>query len=99
MDRCLLGPTDRGGPPLSFTYGGKPSSELLARWACQRDQEKLDEYLDSVRAVERRIAAIEHRQQEAALEQAGHRRSALEIVGDLRGDPEPARGAGITGHG
>ncbi len=35
------------------------------------DQQKLDEYLDSVRAVERRIAAIEDRQQEAALEKAG----------------------------
>ncbi len=35
------------------------------------DQHKLDEYLDSVRAVERRIAAIEHRQKEAALEKAG----------------------------
>ena len=39
------------------------------------DQRKLDEYLDSVRAVERRIAAIEYRQQEAALEKAGVRAS------------------------
>ena len=37
----------------------------------QADQHKLDEYLDSVRAVERRIAAIEYRQKEAALEKAG----------------------------
>jgi len=37
----------------------------------QNDQHKLDEYLDSVRAVERRIAAIEYRQKEAALEKAG----------------------------
>ncbi len=37
----------------------------------QGDQHKLDEYLDSVRAVERRIAAIEYRQKEAALEKAG----------------------------
>lgn len=37
----------------------------------QDDQQKLDEYLDSVRAVERRIAAIESRQKEAALEKAG----------------------------
>ena len=43
----------------------------LRRTLPQVDQHKLDEYLDSVRAVERRIAAIEHRQQEAALEQAG----------------------------
>lgn len=35
------------------------------------DQQKLDEYLDSVRSVERRIAAIELRQKEAALEKAG----------------------------
>jgi hypothetical protein len=35
------------------------------------DQQKLDEYLDSVRSVERRIAAIESRQKEAALEKAG----------------------------
>ncbi|WP_397385285.1 DUF1552 domain-containing protein, partial [Prosthecobacter sp.] len=37
----------------------------------QDDQQKLDEYLDSVRAVERRIAAIEYRQKEAALEKSG----------------------------
>ena len=35
------------------------------------DQDKLDEYLESVRSVERRIAAIESRQKEAALERAG----------------------------
>ena len=35
------------------------------------DRRKLDEYLDSVRSVERRIAAIEYRQKEAALEKAG----------------------------
>jgi len=39
------------------------------------DQRKLDEYLDSVRSVERRIAAIEYRQKEAALEKAGVRAS------------------------
>lgn len=39
------------------------------------DQRKLDEYLDSVRSVERRIAAIEYRQKEAALEKAGVRGS------------------------
>ena len=37
----------------------------------QDDQHKLDEYLDSVRSVERRIAAIEYRQKEAALESTG----------------------------
>ena len=35
------------------------------------DAQKLDEYLDAVRAVERRIAGIEFRQKEAALEKAG----------------------------
>jgi hypothetical protein len=35
------------------------------------DRHKLDEYLDSVRAVERRIAAIEQRQKDAAQEKAG----------------------------
>lgn len=39
------------------------------------DQHKLDEYLDSVRSVERRIAAIEMRQKEAAMEKAGVRSS------------------------
>jgi len=43
----------------------------LRRKLPQTDQHKLDEYLDSVRAVERRIAAIEYRQKEAALEKAG----------------------------
>jgi hypothetical protein len=43
----------------------------LRRTLAQGDQQKLDEYLDSVRSVERRIAAIETRQQEAALENNG----------------------------
>lgn len=43
----------------------------LRRRLPQGDQHKLDEYLDSVRSVERRIAAIELRQKEAALEKAG----------------------------
>ena len=43
----------------------------LRRKLPQADQHKLDEYLDSVRAVERRIAAIEYRQKEAALEKNG----------------------------
>ncbi len=43
----------------------------LRRKLPQNDQHKLDEYLDSVRAVERRIASIEYRQKEAALEKAG----------------------------
>lgn len=45
----------------------------LRRTLARTDRLKLDEYLDSVRAVERRIAAIEYRQQEAALEKAGVR--------------------------
>ena len=47
----------------------------LRRTLSTSDQRKLDEYLDSVRSVERRIAAIEHRQKEAALEKAGVRTS------------------------
>ncbi|MBL9167561.1 MAG: DUF1552 domain-containing protein [Verrucomicrobiales bacterium] len=43
----------------------------LRRTLARGDQQKLDEYLDSVRSVERRIAAIETRQREAALEQNG----------------------------
>lgn len=65
--------------------GGKPGDALdrsmldlviggakdLRKTLPQNDQHKLDEYLDSVRSVERRIAAIEYRQKEAALEKAG----------------------------
>ena len=47
----------------------------LRRTLARGDQQKLDEYLDSVRSVERRIAAIETRQQEAALEKNGVRPS------------------------
>ena len=47
----------------------------LRRTLTKVDQQKLDEYLDSVRSVERRIAAIESRQQEAAMEKAGVRSS------------------------
>jgi hypothetical protein len=48
--------------------GARDLRRTLPPWS---DQQKLDEYLDSVRSVERRIAAIESRQQEAALEKAG----------------------------
>jgi hypothetical protein len=47
------------------------SAKDLRRTLPQGDQHKLDEYLDSVRSVERRIAAMEYRQKEAALEKAG----------------------------
>jgi Protein of unknown function (DUF1552) len=53
---------------LDLVIGG---AKDLRRKLPQDDQHKLDEYLDSVRAVERRIAAIEHRQKEAAMEKAG----------------------------
>ena len=43
----------------------------LRRTLGRGDQQKLDEYLDSVRSVERRIAAIETRQREAGLEKNG----------------------------
>jgi hypothetical protein len=53
---------------LDLVLGG---AKDLRRRLPQTDQHKLDEYLDSVRSVERRIAAIESRQKEAALEAAG----------------------------
>ena len=53
---------------LDLVLGG---ARDLRRTLPQGDQHKLDEYLDGVRAVERRIAAIEFRQKEAALEKAG----------------------------
>jgi hypothetical protein len=53
---------------LDLVIGGAKDLRRKLPW---EDQHKLDEYLDSVRAVERRIAAIEFRQKEAALEKAG----------------------------
>ena len=53
---------------LDLVIGG---AKDLRRKLSRDDQQKLDEYLDSVRAVERRIAAIEDRQKEAALAKAG----------------------------
>jgi hypothetical protein len=53
---------------LDLVIGG---ARDLRRKLPRDDQHKLDEYLDSVRSVERRIAAIEYRQKEAALEAAG----------------------------
>src|SRR5258705_7103876 len=74
----LFGKSDRPGhivqadpldrQMLDLVIGG---AKDLRRRLPQDDQHKLDEYLDSVRSVERRIAAIEHRQKEAALEKAG----------------------------
>jgi hypothetical protein len=57
---------------LDIVLGG---ARDLRRTLPVSDQRKLDEYLDSVRSVERRIAAIEARQKEAALEKAGVRPS------------------------
>ena len=53
---------------LDLVIGG---AKDLRRKLPQGDQHKLDEYMDSVRSLERRIAAIEYRQKEAALEAAG----------------------------
>jgi hypothetical protein len=74
----LFGKTDQPGKAaaanpldrqmLDLVIGG---ARDLRKKLPQADQHKLDEYLDSVRAVERRIAAIEYRQKEAALEKAG----------------------------
>ncbi|MEI7775135.1 MAG: DUF1552 domain-containing protein [Verrucomicrobiota bacterium] len=74
----LFGKGDESGRPaqadpldrqmLDLVLGG---AKELRRRLPQDDQHKLDEYLDSVRSVERRIAAMEYRQKEAALENAG----------------------------
>jgi hypothetical protein len=74
----LFGKTDKPGQTakadpldrqmLDLVLGG---AKDLRRKLPQDDQHKLDEYMDSVRSVERRIAAIEYRQKEAALEKAG----------------------------
>lgn len=59
-------PLDRG--MLDLVIGG--ARDLRKKLATD-DAQKLDEYLDAVRAVERRIAGIEARQKEAAMEKAG----------------------------
>lgn len=74
----LFGKTDQPGQlakvdpldrqMLDLVLGG---AKDLRKKLSRDDQQKLDEYLDSVRAVERRIASIEYRQKEAALEKAG----------------------------
>jgi hypothetical protein len=74
----LFGKTDSSGPATSADPLDRQMLDLvlggardLRRKLPHGDQQKLDEYLDSVRSVERRIAAIELRQKEAALEKAG----------------------------
>ncbi len=61
-------PLERG--MLDLVLGG---ARDLRKRLSYNDQHKLDEYLDGVRSLERRIAAIEYRQKEAALEAAGVR--------------------------
>ncbi|GAB5444895.1 MAG: DUF1552 domain-containing protein [Fuerstiella sp.] len=76
--RDRAGQTTRANPldrqMLDLVLGG---ARDLRRSLARTDQQKLDEYLDSVRSVERRIAAIESRQQQAALEKAGVRSDKL----------------------
>ncbi len=74
----LFGKTETGSPATSADPLDRQMLDLviggakdLRRKLPHGDQQKLDEYLDSVRSVERRIAAIESRQKEAALEKAG----------------------------
>jgi hypothetical protein len=59
-------PLDRG--MLDLVIGG---ARDLRRKLPQDDRHKLDEYLDNVRWLERRIAALEARRAEAAQEKAG----------------------------
>ena len=63
---------------LDLVLGG---ARDLRKRLPKTDQDKLDEYLDSVRSVERRIAAIEHRQKEAALAKADVSTSKLKSSG------------------
>ncbi|MFT5499419.1 MAG: hypothetical protein ACI9TH_004834, partial [Kiritimatiellia bacterium] len=74
----LFGKSDKPGRNASTDPLDRQMLDLVIGGAAELrqklprdDQHKLDEYLDSVRAVERRIAAIEYRQKEAALEKAG----------------------------
>ncbi len=74
----LFGKTDQSGKAAQTDPLDRQMLDLVIRGAKdlrkklpQGDQHKLDEYLDSVRSVERRIAAIEYRQKEAALEKNG----------------------------
>ena len=57
---------------LDIVLGG---ARDLRRRLPTSDRRKLDEYLDSVRSVERRIAAIELRLKEVALEKSGAKRT------------------------
>jgi alpha-galactosidase len=66
-----LGPTvaEAGEPFFSFTYGGRPSSELLKTWKVERTSRKLDKartertvvYTDPQTGLVIRCAAIEYR--------------------------------------
>ena len=74
----LFGKTDQAGQFAKAVPLDRQMLDLvldgakeLRRKLSLDDEHKLDEYLDSVRAVERRIAAIEYRQNEAAMEKAG----------------------------
>ncbi|MGB2821524.1 MAG: alpha-galactosidase [Phycisphaerae bacterium] len=42
-DLPFVAAAERGGPPLSFTYGGRPSSELLDTWPRTHVREKIDD--------------------------------------------------------
>ena len=63
---------------LDLVLGG--ASDLRGKLS-PTDQRKLDEYLDSVRSVERRIAAIQQRQLDATKAQAGLR-TATRVIPD-----------------
>ncbi|MBY0502836.1 MAG: DUF1552 domain-containing protein [Bryobacteraceae bacterium] len=84
LDRLFSRQQPAGGARAASPLSGLDRSLLdivlggardLRRTLPVSDQRKLDEYLDSVRSVERRIAAIEVRQKDAALEKAGVRAS------------------------
>ncbi|MCX5662272.1 MAG: DUF1552 domain-containing protein [Planctomycetota bacterium] len=72
------------------------SSKDLRGSLSRADQRKLDEYLDSVRSLERRIAAIQTRQAEAATEAAGERSGSRTFTPP---PPTSMRLPGLDSHG
>ena len=74
----LFGKTDKPGKSIQYDPLDRSMLDIVIGGArdlrgklMEEDRHKLDEYLDSVRAVERRIAAIEQRQKDAAQEKSG----------------------------
>ena len=80
------------GPFFSFTYGGKPSTELLKTWKLERASRRLDDqrtertlaFTDPktglvVRCRRRRVQRFSDRRMDAALQERGNRRHARSL--------------------